>query len=173
MISLLGGYAFIFFARVVDMSLSTLRTLMIMRSKRLEAAAIGFVEVIVYIVALNRVVGGLDNPANLLAYALGFATGNYVGITIEEKLAIGQIMVQIITKNGNLSRDLRDKGFGVTSVEGLGRTGSRFVLMVSLPRKSLNQLMELIDELDEDAFVMVMDTKSIRGGYFNHTAKSK
>jgi len=173
MLTILAGYAFIFFARVIDVSLSTLRTLMIMRSKRLYAAVIGFVEVIVYVIALNKVVSGLSNPINLLAYALGFATGNYVGITIEEKLAIGLIMVQIITNNNNLSKDLRDRGFGVTTIEGQGKSGPRYVLLVSLKRKGLNQLMELIDELDKDAFIMVMDTKSIRGGYFRQTVQAK
>lgn len=173
MLSLLAGYAFIFCARVIDMSLSTMRTLMIMRGKRFQAAIIGFFEVIVYIVALNKVVGGLDNPTNLLAYALGFATGNYVGISIEEKLAIGLIMVQIISSDSSLSETLRAKGFGVTTLEGLGKDGPRYVLMVSLPRKALNQLMELIDKVDETAFIMVLDTRSIRGGYFKQTTKSK
>lgn len=173
MLSLLAGYLFIFCARVVDVSLATIRTLMIVRGNRLQAAMIGFFEVIVYITALNRVVGGLNNPANLMAYALGFATGNYVGSFIEEKLAIGLITVQIITRNSAMVEGIRQKGFGVTVLEGMGKEGSRQVLMVSLSRKALPFLLELIEQEDKSAFVTVMDTKVTRGGYFKQTMNAK
>ncbi|HHW03252.1 MAG TPA: DUF2179 domain-containing protein [Thermoanaerobacterales bacterium] len=173
MLSLLAGYLFIFCARVVDVSLATIRTLMIVRGNRLQAAMIGFFEVIVYITALNRVVGGLNNPANLMAYALGFATGNYVGSFIEEKLAIGLITVQIITRNSAMVESIRQKGFGVTVLEGMGKEGSRQVLMVSLSRKALPFLLELIEQEDKSAFVTVMDTKVTRGGYFKQTMNAK
>ncbi|MDN5301295.1 MAG: hypothetical protein PWQ60_809 [Thermoanaerobacteraceae bacterium] len=173
MLSLLAGYLFIFCARVVDVSLATIRTLMIVRGNRLQAAMIGFFEVIVYITALNRVVGGLNNPANLMAYALGFATGNYVGSFIEEKLAIGLITVQIITRNPAVVENIRQKGFGVTVLEGMGKEGSRQVLMVSLSRKALPFLLDLVEQKDQAAFVTVMDTKVTRGGYFKQTMKAK
>ncbi|AYO29845.1 MAG: hypothetical protein PWR06_696 [Thermoanaerobacteraceae bacterium] len=173
MLSLLAGYLFIFCARVVDVSLATIRTLMIVRGNRLQAAMIGFFEVIVYITALNRVVGGLNNPANLMAYALGFATGNYVGSFIEEKLAIGLITVQIITRNPAVVENIRQKGFGVTVLEGMGKEGSRQVLMVSLSRKALPFLLDLVEQEDQAAFVTVMDTKVTRGGYFKQTMKAK
>ncbi|HHY05017.1 MAG TPA: DUF2179 domain-containing protein [Thermoanaerobacterales bacterium] len=173
MAMLLLGYAFIFIARVIDVTLSTLRTLMVVRGKKIHAAVIGFFEVIVYIVALNKVVGQLSNPMNLFAYALGFSTGNYIGIYVEEKLAIGLTTVQIITQNSELCQLLRQKGFGVTVMEGMGKEGSREVLMVSLPRKSVPQVMEIIKQHDESAFVTIMDTKGTRGGYFTQTRKAK
>lgn len=173
MFSLLVGYLFIFCARVVDVSLATIRTLMIVRGNRLCAAIIGFFEVIVYITALNRVVGGLNNPANLLAYAIGFATGNYVGSFIEEKLAIGLTTIQIITSKPEMVENIRQKGFGVTVLEGMGKEGSRQVLMVSMSRKSLPILMDIIEQCDQAAFITVMDTKAIRGGYFKQTMKAK
>lgn len=173
MLSLIVGYLFIFCARVVDVSLATIRMLMIVRGKRLYAAMIGFFEVIVYITALNKVVGGLSNPANLLAYALGFATGNYVGSYIEEKLAIGLITVQIITRESKLVGIIREKGFGVTVLEGKGKEGTRQVLMVSLSRKALPVLMEIIEQNDGAAFVTVMDTKVTLGGYFKQTTNAK
>ncbi|WP_422444729.1 DUF2179 domain-containing protein [Thermoanaerobacterium sp. DL9XJH110] len=173
MLSLVGGYLFIFFARVVDVSLATIRTLMIVRGNRLQAALIGFFEVIVYITALNQVVGGLNKPANLLAYALGFATGNYVGSYLEEKLAIGLTTVQIITKNSKLSEVLRQRGFGVTVLEGMGKEGTRQVLVISLSRKQLPDLLELVEVQDESAFITIMDTKATKGGYFKETMKAK
>jgi uncharacterized protein YebE (UPF0316 family) len=173
MAMLLLGYAFIFIARVIDVTLSTLRTLMVVRGKKIHAAVIGFFEVIVYIVALNKVVGQLSNPMNLFAYALGFSTGNYIGIYVEEKLAIGLTTVQIITQNSELCQLLRQKGFGVTVMEGMGKEGSREVLMVSLPRKSVPQVMEIIKQHDESSFVTIMDTKGTHGGYFTQTRKAK
>lgn len=173
MLSLLGGYLLIFIARVADVSLATLRTLMIVRGKGLIAGCIGFFEVIIYITALNRVVSGLDNPINLLVYALGFATGNVVGSFIEEKLAIGLTTVQIITEQDNLCSLIRDMGFGVTVLEGKGKEGSKKVLIVSLPRKELDNLLNFIEENDSAAFVTIMDTRASKGGYFKRTMKGK
>jgi uncharacterized protein YebE (UPF0316 family) len=171
--ALLGGYLFIFFARVIDVSCTTVRTLMIVKGNRLQAALIGFFEVIVYITALNRVIGTLNKPVNLLVYALGFAAGNYVGSIIEEKLAIGLTTVQIVTANMALCQQIRDNGFGVTVLEGRGKEGFRQVLIISLSRKDVPRLLKLIDERDEDAFVTILDTKVSRGGYFKQTHKAK
>jgi len=79
---LILGYLFIFGARILDVSMATVRMLMIVRGKRLQAALIGFFEVIIYVVALGKVVSGLSDPGNLLAYALGFASANYIAYTI-------------------------------------------------------------------------------------------
>lgn len=173
LLSLIGGYLFIFLARVADVSLATMRTLMIVRGKGLIAAGIGFFEVMIYITALNKVVSGLDNPANLIVYALGFATGNFMGSYIEEKLAIGLTTVQIISHRHDTGDMIRNMGFGVTSLEGKGREGFKEVLIVSLPRKELNKLLNFIDNNDSDAFVTIMDTRASKGGYFKQTMKNK
>jgi uncharacterized protein YebE (UPF0316 family) len=172
---LVAGYLFIFFARVTDMSLTTIRTLMIVRGRRLQAALIGFFEVIIYITALNRVVNQLDNPLNLLSYALGFATGNYVGIFIEEKMAIGNITVQIISKTESVVIEgaLRNAGYGVTVFKGTGLEGERNVINVHLFRKDLPWLLERVRELDREAFITVMDARSTLGGYYKRTHKAK
>lgn len=173
--SLVGGYLFIFFARVIDVSLATLRTLMIVRGRRLQAACIGFFEVSVYIVALNKVVKNLDNPLNLLMYALGFATGNFVGSFVEEKIAMGNISAQVIPKNkcSELLETLRSQGFGVTVIEGLGLKGPRKILNISLKRRDLPRLLDCIEKIDPEAFVTVTDARATRGGYFRRTQKAK
>lgn len=167
------GCLFIFVARVIDVSLSTMRMLLIVRGKGTYAAVVGFFEVIVYVVALNQVVGNLDRPINLIVYALGFATGNIVGSFIEEKLAIGLTTIQVITKNEELCKVVRNEGFGVTVLEGRGKDGFRQVLLVSLPRKELSSLLDLIESQDDAAFVTIMDTKATKGGYFKQTQKAK
>ena len=173
LLSFVGGYLFIFLARVLDMSLATMRTLMLVRGKGLIAASIGFFEIMIYITALNKVVSGLSNPVNLVVYALGFATGNFMGSFIEEKLALGLTTVQIITERHDIGDMIRNMGFGVTSLEGKGREGFKEVLIVSLPRKELKSLLNYIDENDSTAFITIMDTRASKGGYFKQTMKHK
>lgn len=163
------NYFFIFFARVLDMSLFTMRMLFLVRGKRLSAAALGFFEVMIYVTALGKVVNGLSDFRNLLAYALGYACGNYIGSLLEEKLAIGKITAQIVCPHcdkHDLAENLRENGFGVTVIEGEGKYGKRHVLNVMLERKDIKKLYEIIDEKEAKPFVTVFDIRSIKGGYF-------
>jgi len=167
------GYLLIFVARLVDVSMATIRMIMVVRGKRTLAACIGFVESAIYILAIGKVLSGMNNPLNVLAYASGFATGNYVGIFLEEKMALGSIIVQVISEYeiAQLVEKLRDKGFGVTVIEGYGRKGIRHLLNVSLQRKNLSKLYNVVDEHDKKAFVTVTDARAIRGGYFTGLKK--
>ncbi len=160
--------AFIFCSRVLDVSMATMRMLLIVKGRRLQAALIGFFEVSVYIVALNRVVNSLDNPLNLLIYALGFAAGNYMGIFLEEKLALGYIAVQVIPSENqeDIIETLRDNGYGVTVVEGMGRNGVKLILTVYAARKELTKILNIVGELDPKAFTAIMDAKKTLGGYY-------
>jgi uncharacterized protein YebE (UPF0316 family) len=167
------GYLFIFFARVVDMSCATVRTIMIVRGQRVIAAIIGFFEVTVYILALNQVVGKLSNPLNLLFYALGFATGNYVGSLIEERMALGFVTVEIIpsARGSELPERLREEGYGVTCFQAEGKEGPRLVMRVLLKRKKLPHLLDTLAQKDERAFYTIMDARSIHGGFFGRQGK--
>jgi uncharacterized protein YebE (UPF0316 family) len=160
--------AFIFFARVSDVTLSTVRILMIMRGKSVSAALIGFFEVTIYILALSRVIDNLDKPLNLIVYALGFATGNLIGSRVEEQLALGFATAQVISidKSDDLVDRMRERGFGVTVIEGCGREGVHKILHVLLKRKDMPCFLAIIREVDNQAFVSVMDTRKIFGGYF-------
>jgi uncharacterized protein YebE (UPF0316 family) len=173
MLEVIGGYLFIFFARICDVSLATMRTLMIMRGQRLYAALIGFFEVIIYILALDKIFGNLDNPLNLISYAAGFATGNYLGSFLEEKLAVGTITVQVITLKAplELTERLRNEGFGVTLIEGIGREGVRYILQIMLKRKQFECLRRIIDQWDPDAFWTIFDARLTRGGVLSRKAK--
>jgi uncharacterized protein YebE (UPF0316 family) len=175
MTQLILGCLLIFLARVIDVSMGTIRTLMIMRGKRLYAAIIGFFEVTIYILALSKVVNSLDKPINLIFYALGFATGNYLGSYLEEKMALGNISAQIIPAHNafDLADYLREEGYGVTVVEGSGKAGLKKVLFISLKRRDLPRLLEMIEKLDEESFVTIMDARITRGGYFKRRRKGK
>ena len=167
------GYLLIFLARLVDVSLGTIRMIMVVRGKRIVAALVGFMEVTIYLLAISRVLSRMDNPYNVFAYALGYATGNYVGIFLEEKMALGNIIVQVILEHevDELVEKLRDNGFGVTVMEGCGRQGVRHLLNVTLQRKKLSKLNNIIDNHDKEAFVTVTDARAIRGGYFTGVKK--
>ena len=147
---LLSGI-FIFFARVIDMSLATFRILLIMRGRSLAASLIGFLESGLYIVALTVVVKNINSPLSILLYAAGFGVGTYTGSFIEERVALGYVNVQIISIDSHESMQtrLREEGFGVTSLEGYGKDGAHSILNVLLKRRDLPRIMELVNSEDK------------------------
>lgn len=170
------GYLVIFFARVADVSLGTIRMLMVMRGRRLQASVIGFFEVILFLLAISLVVRSLDEPLKVVMYGLGFATGSFLGSFIEERMAIGVLTAQIVPTRGRghaLAERLREQGFGVTIVTGEGREGLRKVLFVTLRRKMLHRLMKFLESDDPGAFVTVFEMQRTRGGVFAYRNKSK
>lgn len=171
--SLIGGYLFIFCARICDVSLGTMRTIMVVRGHRLYAAIIGFFEVSIYIVALGKIFANLDNPLSIIVYASGYATGNYVGSMLEEKLAVGILTIQVITlKNPlELTELLRNQGYGVTVIEGQGREGTRYILQIIQARRCLPTLRKEVDKWDPDAFLTVFDARATKGGIFTRIGK--
>lgn len=173
MSSIVGGYLFIFFARIADVSLSTMRMLMVVRGHRYYAGLIGFFEVIIYITALGAIFSNLDNPLNIIFYAAGFGTGNIVGSFIEEKLAVGILTVQVITMKSplELTENLRALGYGVTVIEGQGREGARYILQIIIRRKQIPLLRKRIDEWDKEAFWTIFDARATRGGIFTRKGK--
>lgn len=165
---LLLTYLFIFFSRIFDVSLGTLRIIYLTRGQSKLAAAIGFVEVMIYVVALSMVLGNLDRPLNIVIYGLGFAAGNFVGSLIEEKVAVGYVNVQVITMRncGVLEEALRELGYGVTSMECYGKEGPHRVLHILMKRRALPDFLKKLRVLDKDAFISISDTRKIMGGYF-------
>jgi uncharacterized protein YebE (UPF0316 family) len=165
---LISQALFIFFARIVDVSMGTLRVILLVKGQRKIAALLGFFEVMIYLIVLGKVVGNIDKPFLIIVYCSGYASGNYVGSKIEEKLSIGRLLVQIIVKEikCGIVDALRDAGFGVTIFEGEGMDGSSYMLNVITERKKVNELKEIINKLDCGAFLTTMDVRSSLGGYF-------
>jgi uncharacterized protein YebE (UPF0316 family) len=166
-VAVIVNLIFIFLARVMDVSIGTIRLLMVMRGQRFLAATLGFFEIIIYILALSRVVTQLDQPLNLFVYALGFAGGTLIGSYIEERLAVGYILVEVIPKTGGeeLASKLRQENFGVTLLRGEGRDGPRNVLHITLSRKNLPDIYRIVDKLTPNAFITVFDAKRTIGGF--------
>lgn len=159
----------IFFAKIGHVSLGTVRIIYLTRGKSLVAAAIGFFEVIIYLVALTTVLSNLDHWSNIVVYGIGFAAGNLIGSIIEEKIAVGHVNVQIITVQncGSLEELLREQGYGVTSMPCYGKEGAHRTLQVLLKRRELPAFLKNMKKFDPDAFISIFDTRKIMGGYFN------
>lgn len=153
---------------IVYVSLSTVRMILTLKSRRYLAAFVSIFETIMYIIGLSLVLDNLDGIQNVMAYSAGFATGIVVGSLIEERLALGYITVNVITSNPELefTKRLRDKGYGVTSWDASGMDGSRLSLQVLTPRKSEMKLYEAINEIDPRAFIISYEPKQIQGGFW-------
>ncbi len=160
----------IFFAKIAHVSLGTIRIIYLTRGQSKIAAAIGFFESIIYIGALSMVLSNLEAWQNIFVYGLGFGAGNLVGSWIEEKIAVGFVQMQIVTKvnGGSLEDYLREQGFGVTSMPSYGREGAqRTSLQVMLKRKEVPILLKKMNQYDPEAFITIFDTRKIMGGYFS------
>ena len=160
--------ALIFLARLIDVSLGTMRIIFLSRGQRALAPLLGFIEILVWLLAIRQVFTQLDNPAAFVAYAGGFAAGNYLGLMIESKLAIGLLAVRIITAEDSrdLITQLNARDFGVTSMAARGVTGDVQLIFTIVPRRQLQRVTEIVRGLHPKAFISVSDVKSVTEGVF-------
>jgi uncharacterized protein YebE (UPF0316 family) len=147
----------IFFARILDVSIGTVRMILVINGHRLAAAGLGFVEVIIWALAIGGVIKFLDNPVALVAYGAGFAAGTLVGMILEEQLALGYRMVHVFNRDPSysVSWKLRERGYRVTTIPGEGLAGPVELATVAVKRKSLKKLLDELAEQSPRAFVTV------------------
>jgi uncharacterized protein YebE (UPF0316 family) len=148
---------FIFFMRICDVSLDTMRIIFMTKGYSKVAPIIGFFEILIWIVAITRIMQNLNNWVSYVAYAAGFATGNYVGMLLDEKLAIGHELIRVITKiDGNdLAHSLRSAGFGVTTVQAQGMQGEVGILFIIVNRKNQKSAIDIIQRHTPNAFFTI------------------
>jgi uncharacterized protein YebE (UPF0316 family) len=160
------GALVIFALRIVDVSLDTMRVIFAIRGKRGVAAVLGFFIAMIWIVAVGNAVRHLDNPWTVLGYAGGYATGTYIGVTIEGMVAYGVAQVRIISRHGGveIAEALRDRGYGATEFAGHGREGKIELVTCVVQRSHLDAVLSIVDTWDPEAFVTVEEPKSLRGG---------
>lgn len=153
---------------IVYVSLSTLRVILTLKGKRYIAAGMGMFEITFYTLGLGLVLDNLDRIENLIAYAVGYGIGVIVGSKIEEKLALGYITVNVISSNPDIqfTKQLRDKGYGVTSWYAYGMDGDRLSMQILTPRKYELNLYKTIKEIDPKAFIIAYEPKQIIGGFW-------
>lgn len=158
----------IFGLRIVDMSLDTIRVLFVVRGRKVLVWVLGFFQSLVFVVAISSVLSKLDNPYNMLAYAGGFATGNVLGMFIEERLAVGFIQMTIVssTRGAAIAEQLRENGYAVTELAGRGRNGTVTMLSCAVRRREIDHAETVVMETDASAFVTIEDVRPLRRGFW-------
>lgn len=145
----------VFFARVFDVSLGTFRTISIVQGRTKIAFLIGFVEISMWLLVLSTVLNRVMNTPILgLFYALGFSTGNVVGIFLEKRIALGKSILRLITsQNGKKMAELiRESGYVVTTFQGEGKNGPVTELCIVCQRKNLGKILRLVQSIQKDVF---------------------
>lgn len=152
----------IFLTRITDVSIGTLRIIMVAKGRRLLAPALGFVEILIWLYAISNIVRNANNLWFYLAYAAGFSAGNYLGIIVEERLAIGVGMVRVVTRTRarELIESLRAFGYGVTTVIGEGAEGPVDIIYTVVQRTEIPKVLQEIHRFNPRAFYIVEDVRS-------------
>jgi len=165
--------AIILIINIIYVSFFTIRMILTLKGQRYLAALISTIEVVIYVIGLGLVLDNLNEVQNIIAYAIGYGLGVLTGMKIEEKLALGYITVNVITKeyDRDLPKNLRDRGYGVTTWMANGLEGDRMALQILTPRKYELKLYQTIKELDPKAFIIAYEPKTIYGGFWVKSVK--
>lgn len=162
--SLAFSFLIIVLARMVDVSMGTLRVSFIARGRKSLAAACGFTEILLWVIVVSRVLTGSPHWTTYIAYALGFTCGTFVGMFIEEHLAVGWALVRVISDKpvGDFLQRLSAAGFGVTRQDAHGARGPVYILVTLMPRKRLIEFKRLLQKFDPTAFYTIEDVRHVR-----------
>ena len=158
----------IFLLRVGDMSLDTLRVLYVIRGRKAIAWTLGFCQAMIFITAITAVLSNLDNLFNIIAFAAGFATGNVIGMTIEERLAHGHTHLRIISsrRGSAIAESLRNEGYAATEIPARGKDGMVSAINCSVKRKNINKIRKLVEDIDMDAFITAEEIRPVHRGFW-------
>ena len=158
----------IFFARICDVSLGTMRIVFVSKGKKHLAPILGFFELLIWIVVIDEVFKSADGFICYIAYAGGYAAGNFIGLNIEERLALGSQLIKVFSSKdvAPLQKSLHEAGFGVTVVEGDGSTGKVKILYTVISRKTFDRVEKILKEFDPFVFYVIEDVRSVKSGIF-------
>jgi uncharacterized protein YebE (UPF0316 family) len=179
--------ALIFLARIVDVSLQTIRIISISRGIRWLAPLVGFFEVLIWLLAIGQIMKTVSHPVAYIAYAAGFATGTAIGQILERRLTLGMVIVRVITPDNGpeFCQKLHAQGFGFTAIPGRGAAGPVETIFTVVRRQHLQQMLSVIRETLPDAFYSIEEVASARETvypirskrdpfhFFRHFSKSK
>jgi uncharacterized protein YebE (UPF0316 family) len=141
-------------------SLGTLRTVCVVNGHKGRAWILGFFEVFVWVMVVSKVIANLTNPAYAVAYAIGAASGSWVGITVEQRLAFGEQVVRIFSrKGGDIAAKLRESGYRVTEIDGRGRDGPVELLFIEVARREAMKVAQTARNLDPQCYFVVDDIR--------------
>jgi len=163
----------IFLARIADVSLGTIRIIFVSKGMKNIAPVIGFFEILIWLLAISRIFQDLDNWVAYIAYAGGFAAGNYIGMLLEERLAIGHEMIRVITKSEalDLVEELKDSGFGVTSVRAHGVEGEVGVVYIIVKRSMVNTVLKIINDYNPRALYTIESIRLVNKEVFHQVGQ--
>ncbi|MGA1794063.1 MAG: DUF2179 domain-containing protein [Thermoplasmatota archaeon] len=155
-------------ARVVDVTIGTLRIIFISKGMKYLAPVMGFFEVIIWLIAIGQIMQNLSNWVNYIAYGTGFAIGNYVGIMIEQKISLGYVLVRIITRRSarNLIKWLENSGRKFTIVDARSDWGLVNIIYMPLKRKEVREVVAKVKAFNPHAFYTVEDVRAVSGSTF-------
>lgn len=158
----------IFFGRVLDVSMGTLRIIFVSKGERFLAPIIGFFEVFIWIVIISQILSRANDLTAYLCYAGGYATGNFIGILIEQRIAYGIVLCRIYTrKNGlELISLLKSKGHGATLVHGTGSVDKVDIIETVIDRKEMKNLSKTLTGFDPNLFYVIEDIRTKQNGIF-------
>ena len=158
----------IFFGRIIDVTLGTLRIIFVSKGEKYKAPIIGFFEVFIWIVVISQIFSRANDLLSYLSYAAGYATGNYVGIIIENRIAFGILVCRIYTNNepSSLVNMLKKKGYGATVVEGMGTIMKAYIVEAVVERKALKEIDQYITNFDKNTFYTAEDGRIRQKGIF-------
>ena len=160
----------IFGARILDVSLGTLRMMITVKGKNLYASLVGFFEVFVWFIIVREALNTDETSIWVaISYALGFATGTYIGGILSKKFISGNLSVQIITNKAypDMVNVLRSEGYGVTVIDVEGKN----TLFIEINNKSFNHLQKIVKQIDHNAFIVVNETKYVMNGFLENIVK--
>jgi uncharacterized protein YebE (UPF0316 family) len=158
----------IFLSRITDVSLGTVRLIFVSRGMKYLAPVVGFFEVLIWILVIGQIMQHLSNPICYVAYAGGFATGNFVGLLIAEKLSLGMVLIRVITPKeiGGLVDCLKQRRYGVTSIEGQGANGPVEIVFTIVARRDVPAVVELVKKFNPQAFYSIEEVDFAERGVF-------
>jgi uncharacterized protein YebE (UPF0316 family) len=158
----------IFLARVVDVTMGTVRVIFVSRGLKYLAPIVGFFEILIWLLAIGQIMRNLSNPMCYIAYAGGFALGNYVGISIADKLSLGVVLIRVVTAKDAwpLVERLKEQNYGVTSVDGHGTIGEVKVVFTVVKRREVPNIVELIKTFNPHAFYSIEEVGFVEKGVF-------
>jgi uncharacterized protein YebE (UPF0316 family) len=160
--------ALIFLARAVDVSMSTVRIVFLMKGEKFLAALIGFFESLIWLIAIGQIIQNVTNIPAYLGWAGGFALGNYIGLIIEERLAVGKIILRVITQieSATLIEQFKKSGYGITQIHAQGSSGPVKIIFLVINREQIEQAVGIIQEFNPKAFYTIEDVRTAREGVF-------
>ena len=165
MIEAFYGAIIIMFMRICDVSIGTVRTILVVQGRKYYAGLAGFFEVLIWVFAIRYIFQHLDHIQNLFGFAIGFGLGNIIGITIEQKIGFGFVQLNIISKKASdkIAEALRNQKYGVTVLPAYGVSGNISILVIIAPRKFQKKIISLIESIDSKAFITVQHSLPYRG----------